>query len=390
MWTTKPMGVLVYMPTDANPYYRLKWYTDKGKVKYGTASRDPDKAWAKACHIDEMLQKAGGKMDDRTFREMYTAWLREVGPNWSPRHATDQLHYCLTYLKTGFGELNASTLTREDVRDMLQTPTSASCRRKLRALLGGLLRWGYDNNWLLRTREQLLPAAPRTSRSSAGLAHGVSRLHIGTELVPSPAACGALADAMRAQGGERYGQQYWLMVAVAASTGLRQAELFALRKRDLNLDDGKLEVNSQLIRVKSLLPMETAPKWGRTRTTVLPELTLWREPLREPLAAYLADKADDELVFTNSRGGFIHASNFDSRVLKPARAAAAAGGWAAGWAWHSLRHAFASRALSSDGKTAAQDVDVSMALGHRDTVTTRAMYVSSTEGGLGRLNDVFA
>jgi hypothetical protein len=107
----------------------------------------------------------------------------------------------------------------------------------------------------------------------------------------------------------------------------------------------------QVVRVKGMTPMETLPKWGRTRTTVLPENTIWGEPLRARLPAFLAGRDPDALMFPDSRGGWMHASNFDTRQVIPAGAAA---GWPEAWTWHSNRHAFRSYLLSSDAATVAR------------------------------------
>jgi len=254
-------------------------------------------------------------------------------------------------------------------------------RRHLRAAIGGMLSWGYDNGWLDQTRDALMPKQPRTAKSRTGKV-GESRLHIDAGLIPSPADCKALADAARVVGGEAHGQQYWLMVAVAASTGVRQGELFALRPSDIDWAAHELRVERQVSRVTGQKLAETPPKWGRTRKTVLPDKTLWSEPLAGPLAAYMADLEPNGLLFPSPRGEWMSGPNFGRRVLKPARAAA---GWPAGWTLHSCRHSFCS-ALIAKG-VAPQDV--ARAAGHASSSTTLDMYVSSTAGAMGRLNDAF-
>ena len=61
-------------------------------------------------------------------------------------------------------------------------------------------------------------------------------------------------------------------------------------------------------------------------------------------------------------------------------------GWQAGWTWHSLRHWFCTALLASG----ALDTDVALCAGHRDSTTTRAMYVDPTRGATQRLNAILA
>jgi integrase len=77
----------------------------------------------------------------------------------------------------------------------------------------------------------------------------------------------------------------------------------------------------------------------------------------------------------------MHPSNMSRSWLKAARAAAAPA-WSPNWSWHGLRHAFCTDLLVKG----AQDTDVALAAGHRDSGVTRAMYVGATAGTSGRLN----
>lgn len=236
------------------------------------------------------------------------------------------------------------------------------------------------------TPAPLRPLQPRTAKSSSGVKHGESHQFIDPSERPSAQACGDLATALAAQAGTsakdaRWADQLWLMVAVAASCGVRQGELLDLRVRQLSFSAALLHVDRQLIRVSGTPAHSAAPKWGRRRTTILPELTLWGDPLAARLEAFVAGRPADALVFPSRRGSWIHASNFGKRDLMPARQAAPR--WQEAWSWHSLRHAFCSHLLVEG----ALDTDVALAAGHRDTSVTRAMYVGATAGALTRLND---
>lgn len=381
-----PYGVTLYWPSGSSPYFRMTWITPTGERKYSSGGRTHATAWAKACQIDDALAAAQAGADERTVDQLGAAWLADLVASWSDRYGVDQADRIAQWVGPTVGHVKAGALTRDMVRKLLATPPSRSVRRHLRATVGGMLKWGYDNDWTAGPRSALLPAQPKTAKRAAGSVHGENRLHIDAKLIPGPDACKALADAMRVVGGKRYGDQCWLMNALAASTGVRQGELFALRPSDVNLADGSLLVLRQLVRVKGLPPHETLPKWGRTGTTILPATTLWGEDLHGPLAQYLAGKDPEGLIFADTRGHWMTASNFDSRQLKPAREAAAAGGWAKGWSWHAHRHAFCSHLLAG-GASAA---DVCLVARHRDPSVTLGMYYGATEGSLARLHAILS
>jgi integrase len=368
--------------TVASPYYRAAWYTIAGKRQHRSLGTNYRTAAAKAADIEKSLVQATEGPGALIIDDLTDAWLAAMTPHWSLRHAADQRAAVARWVEPEVGDLPVSSLDRTMVARLLADPAAPSARRQLRATLGGLVGWGYANQWLGFTRDQLLPPTPRTSRSQAGRVHGQSRLHVDVKRIPSPDDCRRLAEAARVVGGERFGAQWWLMVAVAASTGVRQGELFALRPADVDLTAGKLRVERQVLRANGVTTQEDRPKWGRTRTANLPSKTLWGEPLAAPLRAYMAGKAPDGLLFPNSRGEWLNGSNWGRRVLKPARRAA---GWRPGWTGHSLRHAYCSELLARG--VAPQDIADSA--GHRDTSVTLSLYVQATAGVAGRLNAAF-
>ena len=123
--------------------------------------------------------------------------------------------------------------------------------------------------------------------------------------VPTPAEVRALID--EAERGKR--PEMARAILVAATTGLRRAELCALRRtRDLDLERGLLRVSASVVKMPGEPLREIPTKNRRTRTLALDELTV------AILAAQLAevearaavvrvDLVGDPYVFTDSADG---------------------------------------------------------------------------------------
>ena len=157
------------------------------------------------------------------------------------------------------------------------------------------------------------------------------------------------------------------LIILAAMTGLRKGELFAIEWSAVNLDDGVLIVRKTLQELRGLELKE--PKTAAGRRTVYLDAVA-REALQNRLK-----KAKDEgfepetvpIVFPNIRGGHLRGSNFDRNVWYPIRESA---GISESFVFHDLRHTQASLLLA-----AGVDLKViQKRLGHRDFATTANTY----------------
>ncbi|MCX7394059.1 MAG: site-specific integrase [Planctomycetales bacterium] len=165
------------------------------------------------------------------------------------------------------------------------------------------------------------------------------------------------------------------IVILAAMTGLRKGELFALQWNAVNLDECVLVVRKTLQELHGV-----SVKENRGRTLKEPKTAAGRrviplgkgavEALRNRLAKAEAEGFDTqqvETVFPNIRGGFLLGLNFDRNVWHPIRHAA---GIPASLVFHDLRHTQASLMLA-----AGVDLKViQKRLGHRDFLTTANTY----------------
>ncbi|HBC61445.1 MAG TPA: hypothetical protein DC058_09525 [Planctomycetaceae bacterium] len=158
------------------------------------------------------------------------------------------------------------------------------------------------------------------------------------------------------------------LIILAAMTGLRKGELFALEWSAVNLAEGVLVVRRSL------------EESGGGRKVKEPKTAAGRRVVSlgsEAIAALQRrlDKATEEgmdpqlvpIVFPNTLGGYLRGSNFDRKVWYPLRQAA---GIPDTFVFHDLRHTQASLML-------AAGVDLKIIqkrLGHRDFATTANIY----------------
>ena len=157
------------------------------------------------------------------------------------------------------------------------------------------------------------------------------------------------------------------LIVLAAMTGLRKGELFALNWNAVNLDEGVLVVRKTLQELRGVSLKEPKTSAGKRVVSLDPVAV---EALRSRLKKAKKEgfEPDDvPVVFPNERGGYLRGSNFDRWVWYPIREAA---GILDTFVFHDLRHTQASLMLA-----AGVDLKViQKRLGHRDFATTANTY----------------
>ena len=134
-------------------------------------------------------------------------------------------------------------------------------------------------------------------------------------------------------------------------------------------------MDRQVIETRHALKV-APPKSRRRRITMYPAHTPGGVDLAAMVSRRLCELGADGLLFPSPRGQWARRSNYGRNVFAPAASAA---GWArrddGRWAWtfHSLRHVFATWALSQPG---ARIEDVSRLLGHASVRITQDIYVN--------------
>lgn len=149
-------------------------------------------------------------------------------------------------------------------------------------------------------------------------------------------------------------ERYRAMVLTAGLAGLRQGELLALRRGDVDLGNGAVHVRRKRQQLDSGEIIEGPPKSeAGKRTVALPEPVV--EALRDHLRRFVA-KGDDAYVFTSVEGEPIDRNNFRRRVWLPATKEAGLDGLR----FHDLRHTAGTLAA----RTGATTKELMTRLGH--------------------------
>jgi integrase len=149
-------------------------------------------------------------------------------------------------------------------------------------------------------------------------------------------------------------ERYRAMVLTAGLAGLRQGELLALRRRDVDLGNAVVHVRRKRQQLDSGEVIEGPPKSeAGKRTVALPEPLV--ESLRDHLRRFVA-KGDDAYVFTSVEGEPIDRNNFRRRVWLPATEEAGL----KGLRFHDLRHTAGTLAA----RTGATTKELMTRLGH--------------------------
>ena len=134
----------------------------------------------------------------------------------------------------------------------------------------------------------------------------------------------------------------------SASTGLRRGELLGLRWRDIDLDDGYLQVRQSLIVVNHRIIVSSTKTEKAARSVALDPDTVealrgWRaRVLEERIALGIGAPQPDDLVFAQEDASPLHPSDFAKRFRRLVKAAGLPR-----IRLHDLRHTHASLALQA-------------------------------------------
>jgi integrase len=164
-----------------------------------------------------------------------------------------------------------------------------------------------------------------------------------------------------------------LLVLLLGYTGLRWGEATALRVCDIDFDRRRVDVRRAFSDVGGRVILGT-PKSHQSRTVPLPRF------LAAELAAAVADKHADQLVFTMPRGGVMRLPNWKRSVFVAARRRA---GLSDRFRVHDLRHTAASLMIQAGyPPKMLQEI-----MGHASITTTLDLYGHLYPGEMDRYAD---
>lgn len=341
-------GIGSYKLANGATRYRVVYRVGrKVRSKGGFSTKSAARTWQrhtlvaldKGEHIDTKKARA-------TFGDYADRWLNRIAGDpsirantWHSYEMNYRMHIEPTFGETEFRDLDTEAVrtwhmklkvTKKHGGDKL---LSASTVAKIYKLMRRMCIEGVDDGYL-RTN----PCQIKKASADGNFTHAY-------EEPPTPAQVRALAEAVPAR--------YRAMVLLAGFGGLRWGELAGLERRHVNLTDGTVRVEQQLVAVNgqhSIGPPKTEA--GR-RTVYVPSEVV--AALRVHLDTY-TERASTGIVFTGDRGAHLRASNFRRRTWIPATKKVGC----PGVRFHDLRHAAATLAAM----TGASTKDLMARMGH--------------------------
>jgi integrase len=290
------------------------------------------------------------------FEALADAW-RERWTELEPRTQQGYEAILMKHVLPRWGEVRLEGITPEAVQKWINKDVrpgrSPNTVRRIYTVMRSVLNLAVEYRCLTINPCDAV-SLPRKSAATER-----ERLYLTAEQVA------ALADAIN--------PQFRTLVYTAAYTGLRAGELAGLRRRDIDVTGGALnveralkEVNSSSDNITERGLMFGPPKSGKRRSVGLPKF------LGDMLAAHLdrlPDPDPDALVFTSLEGKELRQGNFYRRQFKPA-VKVALPERLHGLRFHDLRHTAASLLIAAGAHPKA----IQEHLGHRDITTTLNVY----------------
>ena len=302
--------------------------TEGGREQLKTFGRKAD---AERWLLDRQAAKLRG---DLISPEAQVVTVRELADDWRATwpgrlEPTSQRRYeqlLRLYVLPGLGRSRAATMTHAEVAGFLAglpSSLSPSTVRKVHATLSALFTEGIRSGAVRVNpcRHQRLPRSVRQE----------------SVIVTAEEAESLALSAMKQVSG---GESARVAVRLAFYTGLRAGELWALRRRDVDMLHGRVIVS------RGLKLVGGRHEFGPTKTHAVRRVSL-PASVKADVEALLAGRpADPEaLLFTGAYGAPIRHNLFVLRVFRPAVLEALAPEKHS-LRWHDLRHSHASDLLA--------------------------------------------
>jgi integrase len=350
--------------------------TDKWRARYpdplkgGTnqierlfSSKAEAEAWRRAM---DQSRHSGAYIDPGDGNRMFAAVADEYRTTWAdlePRTKAGYDHILKLHLLPTFGGAKVSAITPDAIQRYVNRLSETRAPNTVRRIYG-VLRKVMET--AVARRYIALNPCDAVRLPKPRIKHGDDMV------ILTPAEINALADAID--------PHYKVALYVAATCGLRAGELWALRRKDVDLLTGTLHVRQALKEVngadpahltddeRGLIfgPPKSAASQRKLSIPARPTRPLLSEHLSQPLPG---GNTPDSLIFTTPSGLPIRHGLFYRRVFKPAVAKALPAD-KHGLRWHDLRHTCASLSLAVSPNLTL----VKQRLGHADIATTVNTY----------------
>jgi integrase len=303
-----------YQTASGATLYRVRYRTPgRGQTdKRGFRTKRDAQVFAEQIEVDKRRGLYVAPSDGRVkFGDLARAWLD--GKHNLKRSTRARYGVTITVALKGFRDIAIGDITRPMVRalvaDLVGGGAAASSVYKAVGLLRQVLATAVADN--------LIATNPAEGAELPTVRMTEQRFLTAAELHRVALAAGARKP----------------LVYLLGTTALRFGEAAELRRRDVDIAGLRLRVTRSVTFVNGH-PVVGTPKNGKDRTVALPAT----------VAAMLAPGADDALVFSDSAGGWMRASNVRRRWWAKALADA---GLPADFKLHELRHTAASLAIRS-------------------------------------------
>lgn len=280
-------------PSRNNVYWRAVWKDPAGQRQ--TKAGFPTKAAADRYLEDVTADLNSGAYSDprlalTTFEALAERWfrtLRDKSPNTIAGYRSLlDVHVLPRWGGVPLGEIDNLGLSEW----LAELPLSLSRRRQALRVVTAVLRLAIRSGYIAKNPSEgiELPEPPKRERYL------------------TPVEVARLADALS--------PGYDALVLVMAFGGLRWGEAVALRRRDVDVERGRLMVSRSLIEKPGGGFMFKATKTARARTVVVPP------GVADRLIRHMSANSEDmeTLVFTSTRGQPLRRSNFSRRYWQPA------------------------------------------------------------------------
>ncbi|BCO35494.1 site-specific integrase [Mycobacterium heckeshornense] len=303
-----------YQTTSGATLYRVRYRTpDRGQTdKRGFRTKRDAQAFAEQIEVDKRRGMYVAPSDGRVkFGDLARGWL--ASKHNLKRSTRARYESTLTVALARFHDIAIGDISRSMVRALVAELVSGGAAASSVHKAVGLLR-------------QVLATAVADNLIALNPAEGVElpTIRMSEQRFLTVAELHRLALAAG---------EHKALIYVLGTTGLRFGEAAELRWRDVDIAGLRLRVTRSVTFVRGQAVVGT-PKNGKDRSVALPAT----------IAGMLTPGDDDDLVFPDSAGGWMRASNVRRRWWAKALADA---GLPADFKLHELRHTAASLAIKS-------------------------------------------